>query len=325
MTNKLEEARRRAGAAVVDGFFQTMSRLGRLHPMARPERHGVDVVRNLAYAEDSDRPEHRLDVYRPRDAREKLPAVLYVHGGGFRILSKDTHWVMGLAFARRGYVVFNVGYRLAPTHRFPAAVEDVSAAFEWMVRHAGEWGADLDRLVIAGESAGANLAMGLTFSTLFERDEPFAKRVHETGVVPKIVLPACGIHQVTDGARFLRRKPHLPRVVLDRIEEVEHAYLGSDPTRHGTTLDFADPLLWAERASPPKRPLPAFFLPVGTRDPVLDDTRRMAKALRDLGAVAEDRYYVGEVHAFHAFAFRKRARQCWADTYAFLDAHLPPG
>ena len=50
--------------------------------------------------------------------------MLYVHGGGFRILSKDTHWIMGLAFARRGFLVFNIGYRLAPKHPFPAAIAD---------------------------------------------------------------------------------------------------------------------------------------------------------------------------------------------------------
>ena len=109
----------------MDGFFRGISRAGLLHPSARPERHGVEVLRDIAYL-DTGRPEHRLDVYRPRRASttENVPVVLYVHGGGFRILSKDTHWVMGLAFARRGYLVFNIGYRLAPAHPYPAALSD---------------------------------------------------------------------------------------------------------------------------------------------------------------------------------------------------------
>jgi acetyl esterase/lipase len=126
--------RRRVGAAVVDGFFRGVSRAGQLHPAARPERHRVEVLRDISYA-PSNLAEHRLDIYRPTDRTGPLPIVLYVHGGGFRILSKDTHWLMALAFARRGYVVFNVGYRLAPEHPFPAAVEDVCAAYAWVVQN----------------------------------------------------------------------------------------------------------------------------------------------------------------------------------------------
>lgn len=251
-----------------------------------------------------------------------LPVVLYVHGGGFRILSKDTHWLMGLAFARRGYVVFNVEYRLAPEHRFPAAIEDVCLAFTWMARHAAEWGGDPTRLVLAGESAGANLVTSLALATSYERPEPFARAVWDTGLVPRAVLPACGIFQVSDVARFARRKPGFSRFLADRLEEVERGYLGPEPSAHGPTLDFADPLVWLERAEEAQRPLPPFFLPVGTKDPLLPDTRRLAHALRAHGAIAEDHYYEGELHAFHAFVFLKNARRCWRDTFAFTERCL---
>ena len=62
---------------------------------------------NHAINRDTGLLEHRLDIYRPRESSGPLPIVLYIHGGGFRILSKDTHWVMGLAFARREFLVFN--------------------------------------------------------------------------------------------------------------------------------------------------------------------------------------------------------------------------
>lgn len=315
--------RRRAGALVVDGFFRGASRLGQLHPMARPDRHRVEVVRDVAYAPESTLAEHRLDVYRPSDRRGPLPIVLYVHGGGFRILSKDTHWIMGLAFARRGFLVFNVSYRLAPLHPFPAAVEDVAAAFSWVVRNAASYGGDLERLVLAGESAGANLVTTLALSTIYPREELVARRVFEAGVVPRAVVPACGIFQVSDVARIAREKPHMSRFLADRLDEVETAYLGRDPSRHGALLDLADPLVWAERGHTPARPLPPFFLPVGTKDPLLRDTRRLAAALRALGGVAIDRYYEGEIHAFHAFPFLPNARRCWTDTYRFLEEHVP--
>jgi len=320
MQPRLQRLRRHAGAALADGFFRGASRLGRLHPLANPARHGVEVLRDLPYG-DAAHPTRRLDVYRPRERTARLrPAVLYVHGGGFRILSKDTHWVMGLAFAREGHVVFSVDYRLAPRHPFPAAVEDVCAAYAWVVAHAAEYGADASQLVLAGESAGANLVTSLAVAACYARSEPHARAVFDTGVVPRAVLPACGILQVSDAGRFARRKRSLSRLITDRIEEVAEAYLGAPhvaPAADGS-LDLADPLLVFERGTAPARPLPAFFVPVGTADPLLDDTRRLARALRALGADVDDRYYPGEGHAFHAFVFRPEAQRHWRDTRAFL-------
>jgi acetyl esterase len=318
----MERWRRRAGAFLVDGFFHGAARLGQVHPLSRPERHGVEVERDVPYVAGSRRAEHRLDVYRPRGATGPLPVVLYVHGGGFRMLSKDTHWVMGLAFGRRGYLVFNVSYRLAPEHPFPAAVEDVAAAYAWVAENAGRYDGDLSRLVLAGESAGANLVAALALQTVVPRAEPFARRVFDTGIVPRAVVPACGIFQVSDVHRLVRRKPSISRFIADRLEEVEQTYLGADPSRHAASLELADPLVWLEREPRLARPLPPFFLPVGTKDPLLPDTRRLAHALRRLGGVAVDRYYPGELHAFHAFPFLPNARRCWKDTYDFLDEHL---
>lgn len=323
-----DQVRRRAGSLVVDGFFRGAARLGRLHPRARPSHHGVEVIRDVAYTA-SGSPAHQLDVYRPvgHRANEQRPVVLYVHGGGFRILSKDTHWVMGLAFARRGYVVFSINYRLAPQHPFPAAVEDCAEAYAWVIDNAARWGGDASRLVLAGESAGANLVTAMTTAACFERSEPHAKRIFETGVVPRACLPACGILQVSDTARFTRRKPTLSRLIAERIEEVGASYLGAldHPSKHGTEeLELADPLVLLESDRAPQRTLPPFFAPCGTADPLLDDTRRLATALRKRGVVCEDVYYPGEVHAFHAFVFRAEAQRCWRESFAFLDAHCPP-
>jgi len=320
-----DRVRRQAGSFLVDNFFRGASGLGKLHPRARPEHHGVEVVRDVAYGP---RGAHRLDVYRPAGHRpgDLRPALLYVHGGGFRMLSKDTHWVMGLAFARRGYVVFSIDYRLAPAHRFPAAIEDCSHAYAWVVGHARAWGGDPSRLVLAGESAGANLVTALAVAACFERPEPLARRVFETGQTPSAVLPACGLLQVSDTGRFSRRKATLPRFIAERIEEVSDAYLGElDRPEHSGSdaLGLADPLLVLEGPARPARTLPPFFVPCCTADPLPDDTPRPAPPLRARGFVAQDVYYPGEVHAFHAFIFREQAQRCWRDTFAFLDDHCP--
>lgn len=88
-----------------------------------------------------------------------LPAVVYFHGGGFRTGSrKSVEHAMRLLAQLSGGVVFSVEYRLAPEHRFPCATQDAWQALRWLHRHAAEFGADPDRFVVSGDSAGGNLA-----------------------------------------------------------------------------------------------------------------------------------------------------------------------
>jgi acetyl esterase len=71
------------------------------------------------------------------------------------------------------------------------------------------------------------------------------------------------------------------------------------------------------------RPLPPFFLSVGTADPLVDDTKRVKLALDRLGVPCEARYYPDQPHAFQALLWREQARRCWEDTFTFLDRHVP--
>lgn len=318
----VHRVRRRAGAAVVDNVWRTLSYAGRMLPASDPSRHGVELLRDVAYVEGGTA-EQRLDIYRPRVRGDGLlPVVLYVHGGGFRILSKDSHWVMGLGFARRGYLVCNIDYRLAPRHRYPAALCDAAAAYAWIVRNIAAHGGDPDRIVLAGESAGANIVASLLIASCFERPEPWARELFALGAVPRAVIPACGLLQVTDPERYLRRPRPVSWFVLDRMVEVTHAYLGPGARADDQRFSLADPLCVLEGDAVPSRPLPPVFAPVGTRDPLKDDTRRLACALARRNVPCEAPEYRGEVHAFHALVFRRNARRCWQDMYRFLDRTL---
>lgn len=309
--------RRQTRKALLGSGLEALARAGRLHPRANPRRHGVEILRDIPYT-DSGRRAHLLDVYRPAHTRGPHPVVLYIHGGGFSQLSKDTHWIMALAFARRGFMVVNASYRLAPRHPFPAAVQDACAAYRWTAENIASLGGDLDRLVLAGESAGANLVCALTVAACYERPEPFAREVFELGVVPRAALPACGMLQVSEPERFWTRRP-LPAFVRLVLADVTGSYLGrAEPGAPGG-LELADPLLIFESEAIPARPLPAFFAGCGTRDPLLDDTRRLGAAIAALGGVCETRIYPDEIHAFHALVWRRRAREFWGDTYRFLD------
>ena len=93
--------RRHTNALIGEGFFGGLSRLGRLHPLSKPAKHGGQVIRDNEYLR-SGNARHRLDIYRPSNRAGALPIVIYIHGGGFNLLSKNTHWLMGLAVARAG-------------------------------------------------------------------------------------------------------------------------------------------------------------------------------------------------------------------------------
>ncbi len=317
---------RRARSFAASAFFESLAATGRLHPAASPRRHGVEVVSDIQYGPD---PEfHQLDIYRPVHRPGPWPVVLYVHGGAFHLLSKDTHWLMGLVFARFGYLVINISYRLAPKHPYPAAIEDTCRAYTWLAERVVELGGDPDRVAVAGESAGANLITSLALASCLDRPEPWARAVRATGMVPRAVMPFCGMLEVSRPERFGQRR-RLPKLVDEMIRDASASYLhGVAP---GQATELADPLRLLERAADTvaaggdpafARPLPPFFAPVGTRDPLLDDTRRLEKALATLNVPCEARYYPGGIHAFHALVWEPSARRCWRDALAFLDRSM---
>jgi len=100
-------------------------------------------------------------LYRPlqlRQSNDLAPALLYFHGGGWVIGDLDTHDVVCRTLAASGeLLVISVDYRLAPEHKFPAAVDDAIAATEWVAKSARSLGIDPARLMVGGDSAGGNL------------------------------------------------------------------------------------------------------------------------------------------------------------------------
>lgn len=128
--------------------------------MAMPPGAAMHEVRELRVAGDAGELDARL--YRPLD-QERLPLLVFFHGGGFIMGTLDTHDYLCRALASQtGAVVVSVAYRLAPEAAFPAAPLDCYAATCWLVEHAAELGIDGSRLALAGDSAGGNLALAVS-------------------------------------------------------------------------------------------------------------------------------------------------------------------
>src|SRR6202453_3337047 len=98
-------------------------------------------------------------------ANNLAPCLVFFHGGGWVIGDLDTHDVVCRKLADEGQlIVISVDYRLAPEHKFPAAVDDAISATKWIAGHAREFGIDATRLTVGGDSAGGNLAAVVAIS-----------------------------------------------------------------------------------------------------------------------------------------------------------------
>jgi acetyl esterase/lipase len=214
------------------------------------------------------------------------PLVVYFHGGGFVLGGLYMgNWICGAVAASVGAVVVSVDYRLAPSHVFPAAVEDCYAAVAWAAGNAAELGAT-GPIGVMGESAGGNLA---AVTCLLARDRGGPAIGHQA-----LIYPAT---DMTKGAPA-SADPSAPFLSAAEISAYKRLYLGpgGDPAN-----PWASPLL-AEHAG-----LPPALIQVGEHDPLRDDGVRYAAALRAAGVPVRFTEYVGMPHGFVNFPGLSRA------------------
>ncbi len=309
----------------VDKAANRLSRLGYgVLPWVIQSWRRVHVEHNVPYRNTRKR-SHLLDIYRPRDAVGRLPAIVYIHGGAFSMMSKDTHRIMAYVLAAQGYQVFNINYRLGPVHTYPKPLKDAMAALEWVLDNGAKYGADTDRLAIIGESAGANLTAALTYAATHPRPEPFTQSIFERNASITCVAPLYGLLDLHDVQRFWRNPDKSRRMaswIKGEIRGTAYSYLGRR-VRRALQFPLASPLhLFEKPAVPGSRPLPPFFTTVGTADPLLADTIRLSDALEQRGTECELHVFRGEIHGFNVLLWRAAAREQWGALFDFLDKHM---
>jgi acetyl esterase len=224
----------------------------------------------------------RVRILTPVDAPVgPLPAIVYFHGGGFVIGSPESHDVTCRLLANTaGARLFSVDYRLAPENKFPAAVEDCLAATEWVAANARDLGIDPSRLVVAGDSAGGNLAAVVA---QISRDRagrpPVAFQI--------LIYPVTDASGETDSKRELAAGYMLDRETIDWF----HECYASDPA------DWADPRLSPLRAEDFSKLAPAYVVTAGY-DPLRDEGAAYAEAMRLAGVEVTHVDYEGMIHGF---------------------------
>lgn len=310
-------ARHRWRRKAINGMFKAYANLGGKWVEAQALRAHIETIKNVEYGPH---PYNKLDIYRPRFAPRPLPVMLYIHGGAFTLCSKETHRGIAIANAAQSdYLVFNIDYRLAPKFRFPAAHEDACRAYAWVVENCARYGGDPNRIVIAGESAGGNLALTVAVAASYRRSEPWAQQVFDAPVRPLAVQPIMPYLQVSNPSRQAFNV-YSGRLSISVAHDIAAAYLGKLRTSSSSETLMADPIRVMEECGKPDKPFPRVWSGVGTADPCCEDVQRLVTACQRLGIPAEATYYDNEIHAFHAFGWRDAARRFWASNAAFLRA-----
>ena len=123
-----------------------------------PGPAGQKIASAIPFGDDA---AQRVDVFAPRGAKpsEKRPVIVWVHGGGWNSGDRALYGFVGRAFAAQGFVTVVTGYRLAPQHSFDDFMNDAANSIRWTHANIARYGGDPDRLVLAGQSAGAHMIM----------------------------------------------------------------------------------------------------------------------------------------------------------------------
>jgi acetyl esterase len=220
-------------------------------------------------------------LYRHTSAPERLPLLVYFHGGGWTIGDLDTHDVPCRQLAvRSGSAVLAVDYRLGPEHRFPAAVDDCLASVRWARQNAPFLAIDPSRIAVGGDSAGGNLAAVVAIA---ERDAgtPLAFQL--------LIYPATDMRAVAPSHQA----------------NAQGYLLTADSIAYYRSHYIPDPALWTDwRASPLLAPdharLPPALVITAGYDPLRDEGRQYADALSAAGNGVQYVCFERQVHGFFA-------------------------
>lgn len=265
---------------------------------------GIERFDDLRYGEDARW--NLLDVYRPKGIEGKLPVIVSVHGGGWVYGDKERYQYYCMSLAEHGFAVVNFTYRLAPKHKFPAALEDTNAVFHWLLRHCADYGLELSRVFGVGDSAGAQL-LGLysclctnpAYASGFAFSAP-------ADFAPTAVALNCGVYEVKKSGRKDLTTALMADYLPDKGTEAE--------------LKQNSVLQNATEAFPPA------FVMTCEGDFVADQAPPLVERLKELGVAADYHYYGDKEHVLgHVFHCNMRsddARRCNKDECDFFRSFL---
>jgi acetyl esterase/lipase len=238
-----------------------------------PDTTGMEIQDRTLPAD----PDVPVRIYRPHHAQG---AIVWLHGGGFVMGDLDTEhpWATRAADGS-GAVVIAVGYRRAPEHRFPAALDDAYAALTWTAEHATELDIDPTRIAVGGHSAGAGIAAAMALRARDQQGPPIRFQL--------LNQPELDDRQETWSARQFTDTPWMTR---DKLAATWRHYLGSEPASA-----YAAPARAADLAG-----LPPAYIATAEFDPLRDEGITYALRLLQAGVPVELHQWPGTFHGSQA-------------------------
>jgi acetyl esterase/lipase len=267
--------------------------------LIRPASAAPVVHKDLSYGE-FDGEQLLLDVYRP-EARGTYPTVIVIHGGGWQGGDKKGHVHTCTWLAENGFTAVNVNYRLAPKHRYPAAVDDCQRAVRWVRYHARHYGVDPERVGALGDSAGGHLAslLGL-IGTRNNRDTVLSGESSRVRAVVNYFGPS-------DLVRMWD---------VEAVRPLLTAWLGGSPQEQSTRYRDASPLMAVQRGAAP------FLILHGDQDRLVpeEQSRLLHEALRKHNVESTLRVFTGAGHGWPADS--EHGQASGEAILAFFNKHL---
>ena len=209
-----------------------------------------------------------------------LPVLIYLHGGGWVWNSVDTHDPLMRCYAQgAGSAVIGPDYALSPEAVFPQALEEVAALVRWVAAEGGAWGLDPRRIVLGGDSAGANLALGAAL--LLRQSDP--------GLSLRGLLLNYGVFDDRMATPSYAEFAEGYGLTAEKMRFYWDCYAPSPADR---LSPFAAPIRGDLRGLPP------CLIQIAELDVLADENRAMAGALRAAGVTVEEETYAGTLHGF---------------------------
>jgi acetyl esterase len=247
-----------------------------------PDTTGMEIEDRTVPAD----PEVPVRIYRPHRAHG---AIVWLHGGGFVMGDLDTEhpWAVRVA-GGSGAVVVSVGYRRAPEHRFPAALDDAYGVLTWVAGHAAELGIDPGRIAVGGHAAGAGLAAAVALRARDQQGPPIRFQL--------LSQPELDDRQQTWSARNFTGTPFMTRA---KVTASWRHYLGS-----AAASPYAAPARAGDLSG-----LPPAYIATAEFDPNRDEAIGYAQRLLQAGVPVELHQWPGTFHGSQAILSAEVSRR----------------